>query len=159
MEVVSGLLGGGESARLAKKMVRGTHIASSADVYYNLYTRYQTQFIFFGTPTSSRSINDLKKSFLIEIDQLKRIPVSEMELNRVKNQIIAEKTFEKDSIFGQAMQLGLLEILGLPANTADEYTNNIQKVTPQQIQEVATHYFLENAMTEAQLFPSAEPKQ
>lgn len=76
------------------------------------------------------------------------------ELQRIKNQIIAQKTFEKDSIFGQAMELGLLETVGLGWKTTNNYTNAINSITPQQIQQAVVLYFQENNMTEAELMPT-----
>lgn len=153
LELAAGILNGGESSRFAKKLIRGNHVASSADVYYNLYSRYQTQFILFGTPSQSQTLNQLKLSMLQEIELLKNQVISDLELKRIKNQIIAQKTFEKDSIFGQAMELGLLETIGLGWQTADTYSDKIKAITPQQIQAVAKRYFNEKTLTEAQLLP------
>lgn len=153
LEVIAGILDAGESSRFAKTLVRGNHIASSADAYYNLYSRYQTQFILFGTPAQNQTLTQLKAGMLKEIKLLQNEPVSETELKRIKTQIIAQKTFEKDSIFGQAMELGLLETIGLGWQTANSYPDKINEVTPEQIQEVAKRYFAERSMTEAQLFP------
>lgn len=74
-------------------------------------------------------------------------------MQRVKNQIIAQKTFEKDSIFGQAMELGLLETIGLGWKNTETYTKAINEITPEQIQQVAQRYFQENNMTVAELKP------
>ncbi|MDP1603069.1 MAG: pitrilysin family protein [Legionella sp.] len=153
LEIISNLLDAGESSRFAKNLVRGSHVASSVDVYYDLYARYQTQFIFFGTPSQSHNLTEFKAGVLNEIRQLQQKPVSEAELKRIKTLIIAQKTFEKDSILGQAMELGLLETIGLGTENADSYADKINAITPSQIQEVAKRYFNEQSMTEARLFP------
>src|SRR5690606_23595228 len=148
----------GESARFAKNLVRGNHVASGVDAFYDLYSRYQTQFIFFGISSQNRSIEEMKAGILKEIKKLQNEPVSVKELNRVKTQIIAQKVFEKDSIFGQAMEIGLLETLGLGWKTAQIYTDKINGVTPEQIQKAAQRYFQPKLMTEAQLFPVLQPE-
>ena len=76
------------------------------------------------------------------------------ELQRIKTQIIAQKTFEKDSIFNQAMELGLLETVGLGWKTAEFYVSQINSITPEQLQKTAQRYFQENNMKEALLIPS-----
>lgn len=96
---------------------------------------------------------------LKEINRLQNELVSPTELKRIKTQIIAQKTFEKDSIFGQAMELGLLETTGLGWQTADTYTDRINSITPEQLQQVARLYFQENALTEARLIPVLEEEQ
>lgn len=75
-------------------------------------------------------------------------------MSRIKTQVIAQKTFEQDSIFSQAMELGLLETLGLGWKTADRYTAKINSITPEQIQMAVKRYFKENNLTEALLIPS-----
>lgn len=158
LEIIAGLLDNGESSRFAKNLVRGRQVANSVEAYYNLYSRYQTQFIFFGTPSQTHTLKELKTAILNETNHLKNELISETELKRAKTQIIAQKTFEKDSILGQAMELGLLETLGLGWEAADAYQENINAITPAQIQDAARRYFIDNTMTEAQLFPLPQPK-
>ncbi|STX29837.1 zinc protease (peptidase, M16 family) [Legionella beliardensis] len=158
LEIIAGILDAGESSRFAKNLIRGTHIANSANVYYNLYARYQTQFILFGTPSQTHTLPELKTSMVKEIKKLQDEPVSDTELKRIKTQIIAQKTFEKDSIFGQAMELGLLETIGLGWQAAAAYTDNINSITPAQIQQVAKQYFNNRSLTEAHLLPLTQPK-
>ncbi|HCA89285.1 MAG TPA: peptidase M16, partial [Legionellales bacterium] len=102
---------------------------------------------------SGHSLKQLKSVMLREIATLQNQPVANAELDRIKTQIIAQKTFEKDSLFGQAMELGLLETVGIGWHAKDEYQKNIQAITPEQIQEVAKRYFIPANETEAQLHP------
>ncbi len=153
LEIIAGILDAGNSGRVSSQLVRGKHIASNVDVFYNLYARYQTQFILYGTPSQSHTASELKKGIITEIKRLQTEPVNEKELQRVKTQIIAQKTFERDSIFGQAMELGLLETLGLGWQTAGKYIDRINSVTAQQVQKAAQRYFQGNNMTQALLIP------
>lgn len=160
LEVIAGILDAGDGARFTKNLIREHHIASGVNAYYNLYSRYQTQFIVYGSPSQNHTIAELKKSIDIELDDLKNTPVNAQELQRIKNQIIAQKTFEKDSIFGQAMELGLLETIGLGWQKAEDYNKAINEITAAQIQQTARRYFQDNNRTEAELIPetSAEDK-
>lgn len=153
LEIIAGILDAGESARFTKNLIRGTHVATGADAHYNLYSKYSTQFMVFGSPSQNHSISDLAKGITAELDTLKNTQVTPEELNRVKTQIIAQKTFEKDSIFGQAMELGLLESVGLGWQAADKYNDAINSVTAEQIQRTAQRYFQEQNMTQAELKP------
>lgn len=153
LQIISGVLNAGNSARFSKNLVRGQRIVSNIDIQYEPYSRYQTQFIFSASPASYHKLDEVKTAVMKEINRLKNSPVSEAELKRIKTQIIAQKTFEKDSIMGQAMELGLLESIGLGWNTAEAYTDKINAVTASQIALVAKKYFNEEAMTEARLVP------
>ncbi len=158
LEIIAGILDGGEGARFAKNLIRGSHVATGADAYYNLYARYQTEFIVYGAPSQNHQVSDFHKAILSELNDLKKTPISKEELQRVKSQIIAQKTFEKDSIFGQAMELGLLETVGIGWQQTNNYTQAINSVTPEQIQQTAQRYFQENNMTEAELTPLSNDK-
>jgi zinc protease len=159
LEVLAGILDAGDSARFSKHLVREQQIASTIDIYYNLYSRYQTQFIIYGTPSQGNTIEQFKNAIFKEIERVKTTLVSPEELQRVKTQIIAEKTFELDSIFGQAMELGLLETVGLGWKSADRYIEHINSVTPEQIQQVAKLYLNNDHITEAELIPESQPKR
>jgi len=153
LEIIAGILDNGDSARLAKQVVRGQQVASFADVYYNLFARYDTQFILYGTPAKNHDINDLEQALVDQVDTLKTTLVSQEELQRVKNQIIAEKVFQKDSVFGQAMEIGLLETVGLPWQESNDYVKKINAITPEQIQAAAKMYFNDKRLTVAVLHP------
>ncbi|MBI2786773.1 MAG: insulinase family protein [Legionella longbeachae] len=158
LEIIAAILDGGESSRFAKNLIRGDHVATDADTYYNPYTRYQTQFIIYGAPDQKHNIRDVQKGFLKELDALKKFPISEKELQKVKNQIIAQKTYEKDSLFGQASELGLLETVGLGWKKTEDYTDAINAVTPEQIQLTAQRYFQDKNLTTAILDPQKQDK-
>jgi zinc protease len=153
LELIAGIMDAGDGARFTKNLIRTKHIAAGVETYYNLYSRYQSQFIVYGSPSQGHSIHDLQQGLLTELNILKTQTVGENELKKVKNQIIAQKTFEKDSIFGQAMELGLLETIGIGWHRTEEYNQNISSITPEQIQQTAQRYFQENNLTEAELKP------
>lgn len=156
LEVISSILGAGDSARFGKRLIREKNLASGVDVYYNLYSKYQTQFIVYGFPSQGHSAKALKESLIDELDTLKTTLVDMKELQRVKHQIIAQKTYEKDSIFGQATELGLLETVGLGWKKTEQYNQGILSITPEQVQTAAQHYFQAKSMTTAELKPLKE---
>lgn len=153
LEIIASVLAAGDSGRFSQQLVRNKQVASAAEVYYNLYARYQSQFVMYGTASQNHTVKELKTQMLAEIKRLQTELIDEKELQRVKTQIIAEKIFERDSIFGQAMELGLLETVGLGWQTADKYVDRINAITAQQIQRTAIRYFYENGLTEAVLIP------
>ena len=153
LEVIAGILDAGDSGRLNQRLIQTQHLASNAAVSYNLYTRYQTEFIVLLTPAQGKNIEQLNTGALEEIVRLQKEPVPIDELLRVKTQIIAQKTFEKDSIFSQAMELGILDTIGLPEETAQKYIPEIKAVTPDEIMDVAKRYFNNYQMTEVHLLP------
>lgn len=153
LEVLAGLLDGGNSARLMKNLVRGREIASSASAGYNPYDRLNTVFLLSGLPSAKSNVVELKTALLNELEKLKLELPAQVELDRVKAQVIAANVYEKDSLFYQAMQLGILETTGLGWEKKDEYLEKISAITPEQVQAVAIKYFTEETLTVAELKP------
>lgn len=158
LELISGILQGGNDGRFNKHLVRGKQIASAVNVNYNKYARYQTQFVILGAPDKSHTLTDLTTGILDEIRLLQTELVDQHELQRIKTQLIAQKTFERDNIYDQAVELGMLETIGLGWQTADTYVSQINSITAEQIQKTAQYYFQEKNMTQAQLIPVGDKK-
>lgn len=156
LDVISGLLDAGDSGRLGKHLIHGTQVASSANTYYNKYARYQTQFVLFGTPSKTHTVAELQAGIESELNNLKTNRVDEQALARIKTQLIAAKTFELDSVYAQAMELGILETIGLGWQIADNYVDIINSITAEQVQKTAQRYFIDNQMTTAELIPVPE---
>lgn len=154
LNIINNILTAGENARFNKYLVRGSEIASAVDAQYDAYARYQTQFVLFGIPSKKNTVSDLKAGILSEIKRLQTERIDEQELQRIKTQLIAQKTFKQDSIFDQAKELGVLETVGLGWQISDQYIERINSITAEQIQKTAQDYFQENSMTEAQLIPA-----
>ena len=79
--------------------------------------------------------------------------VGDEELARVRAQLVAGKVFERDSIFYQAMQIGLLESIGLDWRLADQHVERLSAVTAEQVRTVARKYLVEDHLTVAMLDP------
>jgi zinc protease len=135
--------------------VRDKQIAVNADVGYNMHAKYNEMFLLDATPAQGHSVDVVIKAIQEQIGLIKQERISEEELNRVKAQVIASDVYEKDSVFYQAMILGTLETVGLRWQMADEYLEKIKAVTPEQVQQVAKKYFIENHLTVAVLEPQS----
>ncbi|WP_054773855.1 M16 family metallopeptidase [Methylogaea oryzae] len=153
LEVLSGILDGGNGARLASRLVRGKQIAAETGVGYDLYSRLPTLFTLEAVPVQGRTTAELEKALRDEIRQLQDKPVAEEEMARVKAQVVAHKVYEQDSGFYQAMQLGMLETVGLGWPKAEEYLNKVKAVTAEQVQAVARKYLVEDRLSIAYLDP------
>jgi len=153
LEVLAGILDGGDSARLASELVRGKAIAASAGASYDGYDRMETLFLLSGTPATGHTVKDLEKALLEQVERVRKKPATGKELDRIKAQIRAGKVYEQDSIFYQAMQMGILETVGLSWKDADSYLERIEAVTAEQVQAVARKYLLPERLTVAELVP------
>ncbi len=155
IDMLAGVLDGGESARFTRNLIRGQQIAASVGAGYDLHSRLGSMLVISGTPSKDVSIEELEKAIRAEIDRFKTELVTQDELDRIKAQVLASKVYEKDSIFYQAMQIGTLETVGLDWRLMDEYMDRLKAVTPEQIREVANKYLSEDRLTVAVLEPQA----
>lgn len=153
LEVLAGVLDGGDSARLSKHLVRDSQIAASASAGYSLYTRLQNLFMLDGTPAQGRTIAELEQALRAQIKRLQDEKVSDAELTRIKAQVVASEVYGRDSTMSQAMQIGTLETVGLDWRLIDDYVAKISAVTAAQIQQVARKYLIDDHLTLAVLDP------
>jgi zinc protease len=153
LEMLAEILDGGSSARFSRNLVRGSEVAAGADASYSAFTRLPGMLMVDGNPAKGRNVEELEQALRQEIERLKSEPVSEAELERVRNQVIAAKVFEQDSVFYQAMQIGMLETIGLDWRLADEYVDRLGAVTAGQVQAVARKYLSDDNLTVAVLEP------
>lgn len=153
LEVLAGVLDGGNSARLQSRLVRGKQIAVSAGAGYDLSSRLPDMFTLEATPAEGKTVYDLEYALKDEVYQLQNQLISDDELRRIKAQVLANDVYQKDSNFYQAMQIGMLETIGVGWKIGEDYVANINKVTAEQVREVARKYLIEDHLNVAYLDP------
>ena len=79
--------------------------------------------------------------------------IAEDELKRVVTQAVASKVFQADSLFYQAMEIGVLETVGLDWRLIDKEIDALKAVTPEQVRTVARRYLVDENLTVATLKP------
>ena len=153
LEVLAGILDGGNSARIASRLIRRDEVAAAASASYQIASRLDNLFMLSGTPAQGKSIQELEVAFRNEILNLQTHLVSDKELQRVKAQVISADIYEKDSVFYQAMIIGVLETIGLSWELADEYVERIKSISSEQVMAVAKKYLIDDRLTVADLHP------
>jgi zinc protease len=153
LEVMGGILDGGNSARFASNLVRGQEVATAINLNYGLTSRLDSLLTISGVPANKHTVDDLERAVRSEIEALKTTLINNNELERVKAQVIAGDVYERDSIFYQGMVLGIFESIGLPWHMADEYVDKVKAVTAEQVQQVTKKYLVDDRLTVAVLEP------
>ena len=90
-----------------------------------------------------------------QVAQVQQQPVSAEELERARNQLLAEHLYQLDSIFYQAMQIGMLETIGAGWQELTRFEERVRAVTAEDIQRVAARYLVPARRTIAHLEPRA----
>ena len=158
LEMIAALLNAGESSRFARELVRDKQIAISASANYDLLDRFDALFTLSGKPSPKVSLRQLRQAFTAQIHRLQTTRVSDAELHRVKAQVLANKVYAKDSLFGQGMQIGVFSAVGLDWRIGEQYAENIQAVTASDVLRVAKQYLRPEQLTIATLEPEKTRK-
>ncbi len=153
LDMLSSILDGHDAARLNQSIVNQQQLASTLDVSYDLLSRGPGQFMIDATPMNTHSTMDVKNGILKEIARIKTEGVTEEELERVRSQLIAARTFQRDSIFYDAMQMGGAIMTGFKPTDVDRIIAKLRAVTREQIQKVAQKYLTEDNLSVAILDP------
>jgi zinc protease len=88
-----------------------------------------------------------------ELRRIRDEGVSEAELARVKTQAVAGRVYKRDSLMGQAMEIGSLEAAGLSWRDEDALLAGLRAVTAAEVQAVAKRHFDEDKLSIARLDP------
>ncbi len=151
--VLSAILSGGNSARLSRDVVRRDKIAAAADADYDVYARLSSMFTLDAIPAPGKSIADVEQALRQQVAVLKEELVSAEELQRVVTSNAASEVYQQDSVFYQAMIIGILETVGLDWRLAEKELELISAVTPEQVREMANKYLVDDNLTIAVLKP------
>jgi len=153
LEVLAAVLDGYDNARLPARLVRTDRIANSVDAGYDGTARGPVMFMLSGEPTRDTPLDKLEAALRAEVERIAKEGVSADELKRVKAQLIAGQVYKRDSVFGQAMEIGAMEMTGMSYRQIDRIIERLSAVTPAQVQAVAQKYFSDDQLTIATLSP------
>jgi zinc protease len=152
LDVLATILSEGKSSRLYHSLVYEKQLAVSAWASYEGLAR--DPFLFFAGATASqgKTIDEVEKALLDEIETIKKVPPSAYEVQKAKNQIEASFVMGQDSIYMQARVIGTFEMIG-GWRLLDKYLEGIRRVTPEDVRRVAKKYLISDTKTTGILVP------
>ena len=153
LQVLAAVLDGHDGARLSRNLVRGSQIAVSAGAGFDGSARGESLFIVDGTPAKGKTVAELEAALLGEITRIQKEGVSADELRRVKAQAIAGQIYKRDSLMGQAMEIGMMEAIGMSWRDEERIIEMLRSVTAEEVQAVAQRYFRDDTLSVAVLDP------
>jgi len=156
LSAISELLSAGKSSRLYKKIIDEKQMANS--IYgYNMELTDDGIFIFMGMANPGVKIEALEKEIHAEIEKIKAGEVTNEELEKVKINTKAdfiyslEDSASLNTLYGSYLVRGNLKPLL-------EYEENLAKITPKMVTEVANKYFNNDFSTTLILKKSRQEK-
>ena len=138
VDVLDSILTSGRSSRFYQSLVE-TGLASN--VSGGSATQIGTGWYFVSaTPTAGKSLEDLDRLILDEIEKLQNQPVTAEELERAKVNMRASYILGNRDISSQANQIGYNQTVAKDYRYSDRYLDAVEKVTIADVQRVAKQY-------------------
>jgi zinc protease len=103
-------------------------------------------------PLPGKEVAAVEQAIDQAIERLQGEPVPERELDKAKNQLEAVFIMGQDSLIAQAMLFAQYEI-ALSWRAMDDYLPAIRRVSPEDIQRVASQYLIPDNRTVGMLLP------
>lgn len=145
-DLLSDVLGHGESSRLQQRLVKKKRIFSAANAFV-MGERDPSLFTIAGHLSQGVSVEEAERAIWDEIAQLRKELVSEHELEKVKNQSIANHEFASMDLLNRTVALAYHELYG-DAEEVNRELQRYRKVSRTALQRVAkTHLVSENSNT------------
>jgi predicted Zn-dependent peptidase len=154
-QVISSLMSDGRTSRLYKSLVEEKQIALSAQGFNGFPgDKYPNLVLFYAMTAQGHTVEELATSLQQEIARIKTEPVSQQELDRVKNQLKAGLLRSLDSNLGMARLLTEYEAKTGSWRNVFQQLDRLAAVTPEDIQRVAQKTFTPENRTVGKLLNS-----
>ncbi len=138
IDVMDSILTSGRSSRFSQALVE-TGLASS--VSGSSSTQIGTGwYLVSATPTEGKSLEELDRLILDEIDKLQTQPITPEELERAKTSMRANYILGNRDINSQAIQIGYNQTVAKDYTYSDRYLTAVDKVTIADVKRVAKQY-------------------
>ena len=159
-DVIDSILSEGQTSRLYRHLVREKRVAASVDTQPGFPGALAPNlFVVHAVPLAPHTTVEVEAAITGQVDRLKTDPVSPEELQKVLNNLDAELLRSLRSNSGLASQLAYFQTIAKDWRYLLAARDRIARVTPDDIQRVASKYLVRSHRTVAVLVkPAALPR-
>lgn len=155
LDTLASYLAGGDSAVLRRKLRDEMGLVDAINCYSATPAHDGGHFAVVAV-LDPANLERAEQEILAIVDQVRREPPAERELERVRRQVEAGEVFAQESAEDRASVLGRNLMVTGDANFTERYVAGIRAVTPEQVREVAVRYLRPESSNVAILRPPAE---
>ncbi len=149
LDLVDGILGGGRTSRLYRRLIDG-RLASSVNTINGLPgARFDNLFTVSAAPLAPNTPEDVERTIQEEIGRLASEPVPPEELDRVRRRIETDFVRSLDSAPGLANTLAFFESVSGDWRYLTRYTSVVESITPGEIMDVVRRRLIPGGRTVA----------
>ncbi len=152
LELLSLMLGDGESSRLYQKLVKEKEIVQEIEASTD-GRRGPDLFSFWAIAAEGHKVDEARAAIYEELKRIAEKGVSERELDKAKNRMRAEFVFGMESNLSRAMRLAEFETFHGDANLLLTELDHYRAVTLADIKRVAGQYFAATNRTVLDVLP------
>jgi zinc protease len=156
--VAGGVLGQGRGSRLYQRLVVDSGLAAGASAWAGS-ERDPDLFWVNVTPKAESLIPRIERIVYAEIGRLGRDPITDRELERVKNQMVANYIYSRDAIMWMAIILGNYQLTRGSWREFKLYPEKIGRVTADEVQSFCRGYLTADNRTVGTLLPVAQEEK
>jgi zinc protease len=156
LEVLSEILGGTSTSRLYRSLVIEQKLATSAGAYYRGTALDLTTFRVYATPRPGVSLDELEAAVEAELDRLEAQPITDQEVARATQRLVAEATYAQDSLSSAVRSFGAALATGRTVEDVEAWPERIAAVTADQINRAAEQVFRPERSVTGRLVPAPE---
>lgn len=139
-DMITDILSNGRSSRFVQSLVQEQKLFTSIDAYISGSLDEGLLHIT-GKPAAGISLEQGEEAIWKELEKMKTVPVSEQELEKVKNRYESEQIFNNINYLNVATNLAFFELTG-KAEDINAEVNKYRAVTAPQIQAVSAKCFV-----------------
>lgn len=139
-DLITDLLAAGQSSRLIQHLVHRDKLFTSVDAY--IQGSFDAGLLFImGRLADGIAIKTAEEAVWYELELLKRMPVDENELAKVRNRSESERTFNNINYLNRAVNMAQLELIGQDRELSDELAHYCS-ITADDVQQTSRSIFL-----------------
>ncbi|UES59098.1 insulinase family protein [Roseibium aggregatum] len=140
LDILSYILGEGPSSRLHKALVLDQEAALSAGAYYQSSALDNGRFGLYAVPRPGYTLEDMERLIAVELQKLLETGVTEDEVKRARNSMVASAIYAQDSQSGLARLFGGALTTGQTIENVQTWPSQVQAVTPEDVLDAARTY-------------------
>jgi zinc protease len=153
LEVLEYILGSGEISRLYKKLVIETKLAVMVGTSFHSGGYAAGLFYIQAVPNQGISLEQVDKAISDVVTQFQKEGMTDAELMRVKNKLLADSIYARDGISNGAMAFGHTLAVGGKIDDVEKWPEYVKAVTKEDVLKVANQVFLASKSVTGYLMP------
>jgi zinc protease len=159
LEVLAHILGEGSNSRLYRSLVFGRGIAVNAGASYGPTAVDATHFSVYATPKPGTDLRQMEEALDAVLGSITEDGVSEEELTRAKNRMIADAVYANDNQRVMAQWYGAALTTGSTVERVNTWPDRIRAVSAGEVRDVARRWLDKRRSVTGYLVKDMRPEE